>query len=371
MSESFVKQFIMKFSQPDVVQQGKTKESEVKTVLKSPVVQNGFDKEYKSLDSFSSVSSKSTVISESMTSMSSSQTVPKLNFVPKPLTSPFRAETESKPSPVWQPKIKPSAPSTEQKVSSSINTVSEKFTSASTPGSKVPSKIPTHITGDKSTITDLKSTSTTSCQTSTTPSVFSTESSTTTRTSYSTEEISITKKYEMVVEHSSETVQTPVETSKVVPKPIIKKDVHDGPKPTQKKAVVIEEEPVVGAEVKPPHFAKLPEDVHANEKDSVQFDCVIEGTPQPNIRWFKDHNMIAASEDYQMSYSKGVAILCIPEAYPEDSGKYTCTATNIAGCKTASAYLSVQPEEEEQRWGTFLPLEATGKLDSNKVGRTG
>ncbi|GFY64286.1 titin [Trichonephila inaurata madagascariensis] len=99
---------------------------------------------------------------------------------------------------------------------------------------------------------------------------------------------------------------------------------------------------------------QLPEDVHANEKDSVQFDCVIEGTPQPNIRWFKDHNMIAASEDYQMSYSKGVAILCIPEAYPEDSGKYTCTATNIAGCKTASAYLSVQPEEEGKSQDTVF-----------------
>ncbi|GIY10875.1 titin [Caerostris extrusa] len=53
-------------------------------------------------------------------------------------------------------------------------------------------------------------------------------------------------------------------------------------------------------------------------------------------------------EDYQMSYSKGACLLCIPEVYPEDSGKYTCTATNIAGCKTASAYLSVQPEEEEE-----------------------
>ncbi|GFT67998.1 hypothetical protein NPIL_385641 [Nephila pilipes] len=345
MSESFVKQSIMKFSQPEMVQD-KTKESKVKTVLKSPVVQNGFDKEYKSFDSFSTVSSKSTVISESK-SMTSAQTVPKLNFVPKPLTSPFIAETEtSKPSPVWQPKIKPAAPITEQKFSSSVNAVSENFTTSSLPESKILSNIPTHVTGDKSTITDLKSTSTASCQTSTTPTVYSTESSTTTRTSYSKEEISITKKYEMVVEHSSETVQTSGDTSKVVPKPIIKKEAHEGPRPTQKKAVVIEEEPVVGAEVKPPHFAKLPKDVNANEKDSVMFECVVEGTPQPTIRWFKDHSMIAASDDYQMSYSKGVAILCIPEAYPEDSGKYTCTATNIAGCKTASAYLSVNPEEE-------------------------
>ncbi|GIX97809.1 titin [Caerostris darwini] len=92
----------------------------------------------------------------------------------------------------------------------------------------------------------------------------------------------------------------------------------------------------------------LPEDVNANEKECVVFECFVEGTPQPAIRWFKNYDMIAASEDYQMSYSKGACLLCIPEVYPEDSGKYTCTATNIAGCKTASAYLSVQPEEEEE-----------------------
>lgn len=74
----------------------------------------------------------------------------------------------------------------------------------------------------------------------------------------------------------------------------------------------------------------------------------MEATPAPTIRWFKDHNQIAASEDYQISYSKGACALCIPEGYPEDSGKYTCTATNIAGCKTTSAYLTVNPAVEEQ-----------------------
>ncbi|KAF8795362.1 Muscle M-line assembly protein unc-89 like protein [Argiope bruennichi] len=359
MSESFVKQSIMKFSKPDTTEQDKTKESKVKPVFKSPVLQNGFDKELKSSESFATVSSQSTVISETK-AVSAVQTVPK--FVPKPIT-PFKSETEksiptpvwqpkiksekeqSIPSPVWQPKIRSEFQSSEQKMTSSTN-ISDKFQSNKLE-SKIPSKIPSYVTGDKGTITDLKSTSTASCQTST-PTVYSTESSTTTRTSYSTEEISITKKYEMVVERSSEIVQHPVDSPKVVPKPIIKKEIQDGPKVTHKKEVVIEEEPVVGAEVKPPHFSKPLEDIEADEKDSVQFECIVEGTPQPAIRWFKDHNMIAASEDYQMSYSKGVCILCIPEAYPEDSGKYTCTATNIAGCKTTSAYLAVKPEEGER-----------------------
>lgn len=124
-------------------------------------------------------------------------------------------------------------------------------------------------TSDK-TSDSSKTTSTTSCQTPGS-SFYSTESSTTTRTSYSTEEISITKKYEMVLEHSTEvtsdgdtilrtsdgdTSKVTTSKSEVVPKPIIKKEVdHHKPKP--KKEVVIEEVPVVGAEVRPPHFAKV------------------------------------------------------------------------------------------------------------------
>ncbi|GIY10873.1 hypothetical protein CEXT_514601 [Caerostris extrusa] len=249
-SESSVKRSIMKFSQPEIVKQDKTKEFNVTSPSKLPVIQNGFDKEFKSSDSFTTISKKSTVMSETK-SISSVETVPKLSFVPKPLTS-LRSDAEKPtPSPVWQPKIKLETTNIEQKVPK----IEKLPTSISE--NKIPSKIPSYVTGDKSTITDFKSTSTTSCQTSS-PTIYSTtESSSTTRTSYTKEEVSVTKKYEMVMEHSSETIDFPSDTSKVVPKPIIKKEVHAGPKQAPKKAVVIEEEPVVGAEVKPPHFSKV------------------------------------------------------------------------------------------------------------------
>lgn len=90
------------------------------------------------------------------------------------------------------------------------------------------------------------------------------------------------------------------------------------------------------------------QDITADEKDQIIFECHVDATPVPTIRWFKDHNQIAASEDYQIGYKKGVCTLCIPESYPEDSGKYTCTATNLGGCKTTSSYLTVNKAIDEE-----------------------
>lgn len=308
MSESFVKQSIMKFSHPEVKQQVKSEETKTtKSFSPAPIVQNGV---HSDLYSSSSTVSQNTVIFDSKSisttgsgfpSPSKVPQVPKLSFVPKTFASGSFPEPEKKQTTIWPPKHTPELKSTphttatEEPASSPLNfplstTVTETYHSST--GSR--SQIPTETFssgGEKTTIfssssgggttsdktsDSSKSTSTTSCQTTTGPSssVYSTESSTTTRTSYSTEEISITKKYEMVLEHSSEVISgtdistvTPTSIIKTTmdpkpiikttsdPKPIIKKEVDHKVRP--KKEVVIEEVPVVGAEVKPPHFAKV------------------------------------------------------------------------------------------------------------------
>lgn len=78
------------------------------------------------------------------------------------------------------------------------------------------------------------------------------------------------------------------------------------------------------------------------EGDSVTLECQICGRPSPVIMWFREDYKIESSIDFQISYEDGRAQLLIREAFAEDSGRFTCTATNEAGTVSTSCYLLVQ-----------------------------
>lgn len=74
----------------------------------------------------------------------------------------------------------------------------------------------------------------------------------------------------------------------------------------------------------------------------MTLECQISGYPTPIIMWFREDYKIESSIDFQISYEKGIAQLIIREAFAEDSGRFTCTATNEAGTVSTSCYLLVQ-----------------------------
>lgn len=78
------------------------------------------------------------------------------------------------------------------------------------------------------------------------------------------------------------------------------------------------------------------------EGESVTLECQIRGQPAPVILWFREDYKIESSIDFQMSYEDGRAQLLIREAFAEDSGRFTCTATNKAGTVSTSCFLLVQ-----------------------------
>ena len=55
------------------------------------------------------------------------------------------------------------------------------------------------------------------------------------------------------------------------------------------------------SEVVPPKFTQLLKDMEAHEGDKVRFDCRVIGQPMPDIKWFRDHNEIHQSNDFQVS----------------------------------------------------------------------
>lgn len=82
--------------------------------------------------------------------------------------------------------------------------------------------------------------------------------------------------------------------------------------------------------------------INVTEGESLTLECQISGHPSPVIMWFREDYKIESSIDFQISYEDGRAQLLIREAFAEDSGRFTCTATNEAGTVSTSCYLLVQ-----------------------------
>lgn len=80
------------------------------------------------------------------------------------------------------------------------------------------------------------------------------------------------------------------------------------------------------------------------EGESVTLECQIGGRPTPGVMWFREDYQIESSIDFQTSYTEGIARLLIREAFAEDSGRFSCTATNEAGTVSTSCYLLVKGE---------------------------
>ena len=77
--------------------------------------------------------------------------------------------------------------------------------------------------------------------------------------------------------------------------------------------------------------------------DTVRLECYVEGNPKPNITWFHESNMVPPTTDFMQFYDNdNLCLLVIKEAYPDDTGRYTVVAKNIAGVDMTMAELVVQ-----------------------------
>ncbi|XP_010785200.1 palladin [Notothenia coriiceps] len=101
------------------------------------------------------------------------------------------------------------------------------------------------------------------------------------------------------------------------------------------------QEPVV-----PPTIIAGLKNTNVTEGESVTLECQIGGQPAPSIMWFREDYKIESSIDFQLTFSAGFARMVIREAFAEDSGRFTCTATSEAGTISTSCYLLVKVSEE-------------------------
>lgn len=86
-------------------------------------------------------------------------------------------------------------------------------------------------------------------------------------------------------------------------------------------------------------------DRSARQGDRVTLECaVVPAYPPPEkIQWYRNEIEIFSSPDYIISFSVGgLCTLVIAEAFPEDSGRYTCTVTVNGLPNSTSMQLTVE-----------------------------
>ncbi|XP_069756931.1 myopalladin isoform X2 [Narcine bancroftii] len=92
----------------------------------------------------------------------------------------------------------------------------------------------------------------------------------------------------------------------------------------------------------PPRFSQRLKSREATEGSRVQLECVVTGLPKPEVRWFCEGKELKNSPDIQIAYDGNQCSLIISEAFEEDTGRYTCLASNIHGSDATSAELYIE-----------------------------
>src|SRR5262245_8857910 len=90
---------------------------------------------------------------------------------------------------------------------------------------------------------------------------------------------------------------------------------------------------------KAPVFEARPQDVVAVEGANVVLECAANGFPAPTIQWLKDQKVIGV-DGHARFRRIGQGSLLIQNLQGDDSGHFTCRATNSQDSADSSAYVS-------------------------------
>ncbi|XP_071337508.1 myopalladin isoform X2 [Trachinotus anak] len=92
----------------------------------------------------------------------------------------------------------------------------------------------------------------------------------------------------------------------------------------------------------PPRFIQKLKSREVPEGSKVQLDCIVRGLPVPEVRWFCEGKELENSPDIQIITNGELHSLIIAEAFEEDTGRYSCFASNFYGTDSTSAEIYVE-----------------------------
>uniref|UniRef100_A0AAZ3SW69 Myopalladin n=1 Tax=Oncorhynchus tshawytscha TaxID=74940 RepID=A0AAZ3SW69_ONCTS len=92
----------------------------------------------------------------------------------------------------------------------------------------------------------------------------------------------------------------------------------------------------------PPHFIQKLKSREVSEGSKVQLDCIVQGLPMPEVRWFCEGKELENCPDIQIINNSELHSLIIAEAFEEDTGRYSCFASNFYGTDSTSAEIYIE-----------------------------
>ncbi|VDL72534.1 unnamed protein product, partial [Nippostrongylus brasiliensis] len=103
----------------------------------------------------------------------------------------------------------------------------------------------------------------------------------------------------------------------------------------------------VEKEAAPPKFVNALKDRECKEGEVINFECEVEGWPEPELVWLVDDQPLRPSHDFKIEYDGMKAMLEIRDAQPDDTGVYTVKIQNEFGTAESKAELVVVPDPDK------------------------
>uniref|UniRef100_A0A3B5MDP4 Ig-like domain-containing protein n=1 Tax=Xiphophorus couchianus TaxID=32473 RepID=A0A3B5MDP4_9TELE len=97
-------------------------------------------------------------------------------------------------------------------------------------------------------------------------------------------------------------------------------------------------------ETAPPTFLQRLQTSTVRQGSQVRLNVRVTGIPTPVVKFYREGAEIQSSADFRILQDGDLYSLLIAEAFPEDSGMYSATATNSSGRATSTCELLVQEE---------------------------
>ncbi|XP_041447998.1 titin-like isoform X1 [Drosophila obscura] len=118
-----------------------------------------------------------------------------------------------------------------------------------------------------------------------------------------------------------------------------------------------------------PLFHALLHDRTVSEGANLRLVCAVSGDESTHIEWLKNHKPLPRDTRYQTLYQNGEASLELYAAVADDSGNYTCCASNDFGESLTHAQLRVYKHfKEASQPSTFTqPIRDTYSLNENEL----
>lgn len=91
----------------------------------------------------------------------------------------------------------------------------------------------------------------------------------------------------------------------------------------------------------PTVVSPLPTTLQVKDGEALEIKCEFSGDPEPQVSWTKSGEPLTSSDVVALKYRNRVAVLTIPEVFPEDEATYVCTAVNSMGKTSSQCVLKV------------------------------